>query len=67
MAVSLVRDGSLSTEGRAEYEAPAATYLVHLRPRQLSYLFTGRDRIDLPMVLEELATRFQIKTLILEC
>jgi len=44
----------------------SSTYLAHLQSRQISYLFAGRERIDLPTVLEKLATRFQIKTLILE-
>jgi 2,5-diamino-6-(ribosylamino)-4(3H)-pyrimidinone 5'-phosphate reductase len=47
-------------------EKVSSAYLAHLQSRQISYLFAGRDRIDLPMVLEKLATRFEIKTLILE-
>jgi 2,5-diamino-6-(ribosylamino)-4(3H)-pyrimidinone 5'-phosphate reductase len=47
-------------------EKVSATYLAHLQSRHISYLFAGRDRIDLPMVLEKFATRFRIKTLILE-
>jgi 2,5-diamino-6-(ribosylamino)-4(3H)-pyrimidinone 5'-phosphate reductase len=47
-------------------ERVSSAYLAHLQSRQISYLFAGRDRSDLPMVLEKLATRFQIKTLLLE-
>jgi 2,5-diamino-6-(ribosylamino)-4(3H)-pyrimidinone 5'-phosphate reductase len=47
-------------------EKVSSTYLSHLQSRQISYLFAGRDRIDLPLVLEKLATHFQIKTLMLE-
>jgi 2,5-diamino-6-(ribosylamino)-4(3H)-pyrimidinone 5'-phosphate reductase len=41
-------------------------YLGYLRAHRISYLFGGRDRIDLPMVLDKLAGGFQIKTLLLE-
>jgi len=47
-------------------EKVSSTYLAHLQSCQISYLFAGRDRIDLAMALEKLTTRFQIKTLILE-
>jgi 2,5-diamino-6-(ribosylamino)-4(3H)-pyrimidinone 5'-phosphate reductase len=47
-------------------EKVSSTYLAHLQSRQISYLFAGRERIDLPLVLEKLATQFQIKTLMLE-
>ena len=40
--------------------------LAHLQSRRISYLFGGRDRIELPVVLDKLATLFQIKTLLLE-
>jgi 2,5-diamino-6-(ribosylamino)-4(3H)-pyrimidinone 5'-phosphate reductase len=41
-------------------------YLAHLQSRRVSYLFAGRDRIELPVVLDKLATSFQIRTLLLE-
>jgi 2,5-diamino-6-(ribosylamino)-4(3H)-pyrimidinone 5'-phosphate reductase len=41
-------------------------YLAHLRTAGVSYLFAGADRIDLPMVLDKLASAFPIKTLMLE-
>jgi 2,5-diamino-6-(ribosylamino)-4(3H)-pyrimidinone 5'-phosphate reductase len=41
-------------------------YLGHLRTAGVSYLFAGRDRIDLPMVLDKLVCAFPIKTLLLE-
>jgi len=47
-------------------EKVPSAYLAQLQSRQISYLFGGRDRIDLPLVLEKLATRFEIETLILE-
>lgn len=47
-------------------EKVSSAYLAQLQSHQISYLFAGRDRIDLPLVLDKLATRFEIKTLILE-
>jgi 2,5-diamino-6-(ribosylamino)-4(3H)-pyrimidinone 5'-phosphate reductase len=47
-------------------EKVSIDYLAHLRTAGISYLFAGPDRIDLPMVLDKLATAFQIKTLLLE-
>lgn len=41
-------------------------YLAHLRTAGISYLFAGPDRIDLKIVLDKLASAFQIKTLLLE-
>jgi len=41
-------------------------YLAHLRTAGVSYLFAGPDRIDLPIVLDKLASVFPIKTLMLE-
>jgi 2,5-diamino-6-(ribosylamino)-4(3H)-pyrimidinone 5'-phosphate reductase len=47
-------------------EKVSSAYLAHLQSRQISYLFAGRDRIDLPLALEKLATGFHIRTLLLE-
>ena len=41
-------------------------YLAFLRARGISYLFGGRDRIDLPVVLRKLRSRFGIRRLLLE-
>jgi riboflavin biosynthesis pyrimidine reductase len=41
-------------------------YLAFLRARGVSYLFGGRDRIDVPSVLRKLRTRFGIRRLLLE-
>ena len=41
-------------------------YLAFLRTRGVSYLFGGRDRIDLPAVLRKLRSRFGIRRLLLE-
>jgi len=47
-------------------EKVSTDYLAHLRTAGTSYLFAGPDRIDLKMVLDKLASAFQIKTLLLE-
>jgi 2,5-diamino-6-(ribosylamino)-4(3H)-pyrimidinone 5'-phosphate reductase len=47
-------------------EKVSPDYLALLRARGISYLFAGGDRIDLPAALDKLATRFKIKTLLLE-
>jgi riboflavin biosynthesis pyrimidine reductase len=47
-------------------EKVSSTYLAHLQFRQISYMFAGRDQIELPTALEKLASGFQIKTLMLE-
>jgi riboflavin biosynthesis pyrimidine reductase len=47
-------------------ERVSPDYLAHLRTAGISYMFGGRDRIDLPMVLDKLASAFPIKTLLLE-
>jgi 2,5-diamino-6-(ribosylamino)-4(3H)-pyrimidinone 5'-phosphate reductase len=47
-------------------EKVSASYLAFLQSRGVSYLFAGRDSIDLSIALDKLATRFQIKTLLLE-
>lgn len=41
-------------------------YLAFLRSRGVSYLFGGRNRIDLPTVLRKLRARFGIRRLLLE-
>ncbi len=41
-------------------------YLAFLRARGVSYLFGGRDRVDLPAVLRKLRSRFGIRRLLLE-
>ncbi len=41
-------------------------YLAFLRASGVSYLFGGRDRIDLPTVLRKLRSRFGIRRLLLE-
>jgi 2,5-diamino-6-(ribosylamino)-4(3H)-pyrimidinone 5'-phosphate reductase len=40
--------------------------LSFLQARHVSYLFAGASTLDLPTVLDKLATTFQIKTLLLE-
>jgi 2,5-diamino-6-(ribosylamino)-4(3H)-pyrimidinone 5'-phosphate reductase len=47
-------------------EKVSTDYLAHLRTAGISYLFAGRDSIDLITVLDKLASAFQIKTLLLE-
>ena len=47
-------------------EKVPTAYLAHLQTCGISYLLAGPDRIDLAIVLDKLATRFQIKTLMLE-
>jgi 2,5-diamino-6-(ribosylamino)-4(3H)-pyrimidinone 5'-phosphate reductase len=47
-------------------EKVSSAYLAALKSRQISYLFAGRDHIDLQTVLEKLYDGFQIKTLLLE-
>jgi 2,5-diamino-6-(ribosylamino)-4(3H)-pyrimidinone 5'-phosphate reductase len=41
-------------------------YLAFLRSRGVSYVFGGKDRIDLPTVLRKLRARFGIRKLLLE-
>lgn len=41
-------------------------YLAFLRERGVSYLFGGRDRVDVPAVLRKLRSRFGIRRLLLE-
>ncbi len=47
-------------------EKVSSHYLAHLRANRISYLFGGRDTLDLALVLDKLASSFQIKTLLLE-
>ena len=41
-------------------------HLAMLRERGVSYLFAGRETLDLPLALEKLGTRFGVRTLMLE-
>ncbi len=47
-------------------EQVSDSYLAGLRSDGVSYLFGGKDRIDLPAVLAKVGDRFPIKTLLLE-
>jgi 2,5-diamino-6-(ribosylamino)-4(3H)-pyrimidinone 5'-phosphate reductase len=47
-------------------ERVSADYLAHLQANRISYIFGGLDSLDLPVVLDKLATKFPIKTLLLE-
>jgi riboflavin biosynthesis pyrimidine reductase len=47
-------------------EQVSSDYLAHLQAHRISYLFGGRDSVDLARVLDKLATVFQIETLLLE-
>jgi len=47
-------------------EKVSTDYLAHLRNHDISYLFGGSDRIDLKVILDKLASAFEIKTLLLE-
>jgi riboflavin biosynthesis pyrimidine reductase len=47
-------------------EKVSPDYLALLRARGISYLFAGCDSVDLPTVLDKLATGFKIETLMLE-
>lgn len=42
------------------------SYLAHLQEIGVSYIFAGRDAIDLHVILEKLATLFGIETLMVE-
>ena len=41
-------------------------YLAFLRDRSVSYLICGGNEIDLPLALEKLSSRFNIRTIMLE-
>jgi 2,5-diamino-6-(ribosylamino)-4(3H)-pyrimidinone 5'-phosphate reductase len=43
-------------------EKVPARYLEHLRARKVSYIFGGREELDLDLVLRKLNTLFNIKT-----
>ena len=47
-------------------EKVPTSYLAVLRSSQISYLFAGNDDIDLAILLDKLARKLQIKTLLLE-
>lgn len=47
-------------------EQASSDYLAFLQAQHVSYLFAGSQSMDLPTVLEKLASIFQIKTLLLE-
>lgn len=47
-------------------ERVSSDYLAFLQAQHVSYLFAGSQSIDLPTVLEKLASMFQVKTLLLE-
>ena len=47
-------------------ERVSSDYLAHLQANRISYIFGGLDSLDLPVVLDKLATKFSIKTLLLE-
>jgi len=47
-------------------ERVSDSYLAFLQSKGVSYLFGGKSRIDLPKVVEKLASEFGIRTLLLE-
>ncbi len=47
-------------------EQVSPEYLAFLQAQGVSYLFAGAQTIDLPTVLDKLATKFAMKTLLLE-
>jgi 2,5-diamino-6-(ribosylamino)-4(3H)-pyrimidinone 5'-phosphate reductase len=47
-------------------EQVSSNYLAFLQAQHVSYLFAGSQSLDLPTVLDKLASMFQIKTLLLE-
>jgi 2,5-diamino-6-(ribosylamino)-4(3H)-pyrimidinone 5'-phosphate reductase len=47
-------------------EKVSSDYLALLQSWKVSYLFGGRDALDLAIVLDKLATKFDIATLLLE-
>jgi 2,5-diamino-6-(ribosylamino)-4(3H)-pyrimidinone 5'-phosphate reductase len=74
-AIAIDPSGKLRWESGAIDEDHAVTvltervpdrYLAFLRQRGVSYLFGGRDRIDVPVVLRKLRDRFGIRRLLLE-
>ena len=74
-AIAIDPSGKLRWESNAIDEEHVITilnegvsddYLAFLQGKQVSYLFGGKQDIDLPMVLEKLARNFGIKRLLLE-
>ncbi len=74
-AIAVDPGGKLRWESGSIDEAHAVTvltervperYLAFLRAQGVSYLFGGRDRIDVPVVLRKLRERFGIRRLLLE-
>jgi len=75
-AIALDPSGKLNWGGRRDItgdhiitvltEQVSADYLAGLRADGVSYLFGGKDRLDLASVLDKLSAQFQIKTLLLE-
>ncbi len=74
-AIAIDPSGKLRWESGAIDEDHAVTVLTQrvpdrsltfLRERGVSYLFGGRDRIDVPAVLRKLCERFGIRRLLLE-
>lgn len=47
-------------------EAVSDAYLYYLQRKGISYIFAGQEELDFPLALEQLATVFPIKTLMLE-
>lgn len=47
-------------------EKVSTDYLAALQSRQVSYLFAGHDDLDLAILFDKLASKLQIKTLLLE-
>lgn len=74
-AIAIDPGGKLRWESGAIDEAHAITvltervpdrYLAFLRAQGVSYLFGGKDRIEVPKVLRKLRARFGIRRLLLE-
>ena len=47
-------------------KGPKPAYLAYLRQIGVSYIFAGKDELDLPLALHKLSTLFGIRTLLLE-
>jgi riboflavin biosynthesis pyrimidine reductase len=47
-------------------ESISDAYLYYLQRKGISYIFAGQEELDIPLALEQLATVFPIKTLMLE-
>lgn len=57
-------DGAQIIEVLTEQVSDA--FLAHLRARSVSYLFAGKEKLDMHLVVEKLLSLFGIKTLLLE-